>query len=238
MGRKYARLCVGRGATCFRVHSLSLRSKPTKNPIRAGQIAEFFSSSEENSFRSPDVDGKKTENENSEAAAGNKILIVVDSSLEAKGAVEWTLIHAVQTQDTIILLHVTKPSNPAGSADSSGKVNLRDFQRLHSLKNMCQTKRPGVKVEVALMEGKEKGSIIVEEAKRQKVSLLVLGQKRKQSIWLQLMKIWSRNRRRKEVVEYCIQNASCMTIAVRRKSRKLGGYLITTKRHKNFWLLA
>ncbi|XP_023526546.1 uncharacterized protein LOC111790014 [Cucurbita pepo subsp. pepo] len=39
-------------------------------------------------------------------------------------------------------------------------------------------------------------------------------------------------------VEYCIQNASCMAIAVRRKSKKLGGYLITTKRQKDFWLLA
>ena len=96
-----------------------------------------------------------------------------------------------------------------------------------------------MKVEIALVEGKERGPIIVEEAKRQRVSLLVLGQKRKQSICWQLIKRWStRSMKRKHVVDYCIQNASCMTIAVRRKNRKMGGYLITTKRHKNFWLLA
>lgn len=90
-----------------------------------------------------------------------------------------------------------------------------------------------------MLEGKEKGPIIVEEAKRQRASLLVLGQKRKRSMWWQLIKRWTRSRSSGEViVEYCIQNAACMSIAVRRKSKKLGGYLITTKLHKNFWLLA
>lgn len=41
---------------------------------------------------------------------GRKIMIVVDSSLEAKGAVQWALTHTVQNQDTIVLLHVMKPS--------------------------------------------------------------------------------------------------------------------------------
>ena len=94
-----------------------------------------------------------------------------------------------------------------------------------------------IQVEVAKLEGKEKGPIIVEAAKQQKVSLLVLGQRKKSIIW-RLMRRWAGKRGRRGVVDYCIQNASCMTIAVRRKSNELGGYLITTKRHKNFWLLA
>lgn len=93
-------------------------------------------------------------------------------------------------------------------------------------------------MEIALVEGREKGPIIVEEARQQKVSLLVIGQGRQSSMLWSLMKRWTGKRNRGGVAEYCIQNASCMTIAVRRKSRKLGGYLITTKRHKNFWLLA
>jgi nucleotide-binding universal stress UspA family protein len=101
-----------------------------------------------------------------------------------------------------------------------------------------------VEVEVLLLEGKESGAIIVEEAKTQRVSLLVLGQERKRSIWWKLIKrCWTNRWKRRtsgggEVVDYCIQKAGCMTIAVRRKSRRLGGYLITTKLHKNFWLLA
>lgn len=88
-----------------------------------------------------------------------------------------------------------------------------------------------------MQEGKEKGAVVVEEAKQHKASLLVLGQ-RKRSIMWRLLRIWTRKKSRSRVVEYCIQKANCMTIAVRRKSSKYGGYLITTKRHKNFWLLA
>lgn len=86
-------------------------------------------------------------------------------------------------------------------------------------------------------EGKEKGPRIVEEARKQGVAMLVLGQKKRSTTWRLLM-MWAGNRVAGGVVEYCIQNATCMAIAVRRKSKKLGGYLITTKRHKDFWLLA
>lgn len=100
-------------------------------------------------------------------------------------------------------------------------------------------------MEVAVAQGKEKGPVIVEEAKKQEVSLLVLGQKKRFMAW-RLIMMWAGGRLTVGggggggggVVEYCIQNASCMAIAVRRKSKKLGGYLITTKRQKDFWLLA
>lgn len=41
---------------------------------------------------------------------GRKIMIVIDSSFEAKGALQWALTHTVQNQDTIVLLHVMKSS--------------------------------------------------------------------------------------------------------------------------------
>lgn len=94
-----------------------------------------------------------------------------------------------------------------------------------------------MQVEIAVEEGKEKGPAIVEAAKQRKVSLLVLGQ-RKRSIMWRLRRIWLGKKSKNRVVEHCIQNAKCLTIAVRRKSSKFGGYLITTKRHKDFWLLA
>lgn len=79
----------------------------------------------------------------------------------------------------------------------------------------------------------------MEEAKKQRVGLLVIGQKKRSTTW-RLVMMWAghNNKVGCGVVEYCIQNASCMAIAVRRKSKKAGGYLITTKRHKDFWLLA
>ena len=89
-----------------------------------------------------------------------------------------------------------------------------------------------------MAEGKEKGPAIVEEAKKQGVALLVLGQKKRSTTWRLLM-MWAGNKvAAGGVVEYCIQNATCMALAVRKKSKKLGGYLITTKRQKDFWLLA
>lgn len=92
-----------------------------------------------------------------------------------------------------------------------------------------------------MVEGEKKGPLIVEEARRQRVSLLVLGRRRRQPVMWRLVRRWwwgGKGQRYMGTVEYCIQNASCMAVAVRRKSKKLGGYSITTKRHKNFWLLA
>lgn len=94
-----------------------------------------------------------------------------------------------------------------------------------------------VKVEIEVRQAKEKGPMIVEAAKQQRVSLLVLGH-RKQSMMWRIRKMWAGKRSKSRAVDYCIQNANCMTIAVRRKNKRHGGYLITTKRHKNFWLLA
>lgn len=89
--------------------------------------------------------------------------------------------------------------------------------------------------------GKDKGPAIVEAAKKQEAALLVVGQKKRSVTW-RLMLMWAGHRGAAGggggVAEYCVQNATCMAIAVRRKSKKLGGYLITTKRQKDFWLLA
>ncbi|XP_009631662.1 uncharacterized protein LOC107783093 [Nicotiana tabacum] len=165
----------------------------------------------------------------------NRVMVVVDPSLDANCALQWALSHTVQSQDTIILLYVSKISNEGEKANS--EFNQKAYELLCSMKNMCQTRKPGVQVEIAIQEGKEKGAVIVEEAKQRNVSLLVLGQ-RKRSIMWRLLRIWTRKRSRSRVVKYCIQKANCMTVAVRRKSSKSGGYLITTKRHKKFWLLA
>ena len=100
-----------------------------------------------------------------------------------------------------------------------------------------------VEVEVKMAQGKEKGPTIIEEARKEEASLLVLGQKKRSTTWrLLLMWAGASNKMMQTtgvgVVEYCIQNATCMALAVRRKSKRAAGYLITTKRHKDFWLLA
>ncbi|XWS51259.1 hypothetical protein CRYUN_Cryun12cG0161300 [Craigia yunnanensis] len=228
MGRSHSRspkLSFSRSVARVRVHSPSLRRKSASNCIENDHEVEFLGND--------DADKLINNEAGTEFGGGNKVMVVVDSSLEAKGALEWALSHTIQSQDSIVLLHVAKPRKK----ESRRKRNPRVYELLQSMKNMCQMKRPGVQVEVAKVEGKERGPIIVEAAKQQKVSLLVLGQRKKSMIW-RLMRKWTAKRGGGGVVDYCIQNASCMTIAVRRKANELGGYLITTKRHKNFWLLA
>ncbi|KAI3807400.1 hypothetical protein L1987_23327 [Smallanthus sonchifolius] len=167
--------------------------------------------------------------------SGNKVMVVVDSSTESKGALQWALDHTVQNQDTIILLHVATASKLG--CKSSVEVNQRVYEHLCSMKKNIQIKRPEVKVEIEVRQGKEKGPTIVEAAKQKQISLLVLGQRKQSLIW-RIRTMWAGKRSKSRIVDYCIQNANCMTIAVRRKNKGHGGYLITTKRHKNFWLLA
>ncbi|XP_047325724.1 uncharacterized protein LOC124929413 [Impatiens glandulifera] len=179
-----------------------------------------------------------------EDGGNNKVVLVVDPSLDANGALQWVFSHTVQAGDTLLLLHVVKSS-------ATESKRQRAYQLLCSMKQKCQIRKPEVDVEIMIVEGDDKGKSIVEEVKYQKASLLVLGQ-RMQTMASRFRKIWSvvkrrtTRSRRGRVVEYCIQNANCLAIAVRKKktsnSRKHGGegggYLITTKRHKNFWLLA
>ncbi|KAI8024543.1 hypothetical protein LOK49_LG03G00580 [Camellia lanceoleosa] len=231
MGRQGVRLpsfCLNRIRPHVRVRSPPVQSKNDANSAKTEKNTEGSGGiGEENSgdVKKPGV------------SIGRKIMIVVDSSLEAKGAVQWALTHTVQSQDVVILLYVSKPSKQGEETSKEIVPSPRVSEFLQSMKNMCQVKRPEVQIEVAVAEGKEKGPTIVEEAKKQGVALLVLGQKKHSMTWRLLM-MWAGNRVGGGVVEHCIQNASCMAIGVRRKSKKLGGYLITTKRHKDFWLLA
>ncbi|KAL9682727.1 hypothetical protein QQ045_014533 [Rhodiola kirilowii] len=172
---------------------------------------------------------------------GRKIMIVVDSSLEAKGALQWAFTHTVQNTDLVTLLHVvtsSKPSYIQGRELSEEEIPQKVDQLLKSMKKLCQSTKPEVEVEVQVVAGKDKGEAIVEEAKRKGTGMLILGQK-KRSTTTRLLMMWTGGRGGGLTVpEYCIQNAPCVAIAVRRKSKKHGGYLITTKRHKDFWLLA
>ncbi|XP_004508657.1 uncharacterized protein [Cicer arietinum] len=211
-------LCIGHAATP-RVRACSASSFRSKFANRT----EFSSNIGQDSARE-----KGGEN-------SNKVMVVVDSSFEAKGALEWALSHTIQSQDTVVLVHVARPLTEGSETDA--KFNVKAYQLLLDMKNMCETKKPGVVVNIVLLEGEEKGGAIVQEAKQERVSLLVVGQRKRSILWC-LMRKWTRKRTKNGVAEYCIQNSPCMTIAVRRKNKKIGGYLITTKRHKNFWLLA
>ncbi|OIS95893.1 PREDICTED: uncharacterized protein LOC109235327 [Nicotiana attenuata] len=245
MGRTGARMpsfCLNR----IRPH-VQIRSPPiqAKNNENLAKKVECDDHEEKKDTSSAMAEEKNTGDiAKSTPIIGRKIMIVIDSNLESKNALQWALTHTVQSHDLLVLLYFTKSSSKQDE-DSKKEINPRIFEFLASMKNTCKLKRPEVQVEAAVAQGKEKGPVIVEEAKKQEVSLLVLAQKKKSMTW-RLIMMWAGGRLTVGggssggggVVEYCIQNASCMAIAVRRKSKKLGGYLITTKRQKDFWLLA
>ncbi|KAI3503720.1 hypothetical protein L1887_32169 [Cichorium endivia] len=170
---------------------------------------------------------------------GRKVMIVVDSSIEAKNALLWALTHTVQSHDIVVLLFFKKITTSKQGNESTKAKATKVPGFLYAMKNMCQMKCSDVQVEISLVEGKEKGITIVEEAKKQEVTMLVLGQKKQPITW-RLLLTWAGKPMSGGggVVDYCVQNATCMAVAVRRKSKRVGGYLITTKRQKDFWLLA
>ncbi|GAA0166214.1 hypothetical protein LIER_40145 [Lithospermum erythrorhizon] len=79
-----------------RVPSPSHHYRKTNSLIRPHENTEFSSKEGEIGF---------SYNRNN----GNRVMVVVDSSVEAKGALQWALSHTVQAEDTIVLLHVIKP---------------------------------------------------------------------------------------------------------------------------------
>ncbi|KAG7589470.1 UspA [Arabidopsis suecica] len=181
---------------------------------------------------------------------GRRIMVVVDSCSEAKNALLWTLSHCAQPQDSILILHFLKAktsqsgdlaNKKEGEDESCDKpTTSRADKKVSALKTMCELKRPEVKTEVVVVKGDEKGPTIVKEAREREASLLVLGQKKQHATWRLLM-VWASQSRpvtKHDFVEYCINNSPCMAIAVRKRGKKLGGYTLTTKRHKDFWLLA
>lgn len=192
------------------------------------------------------------------AGPKKKVMVVIDGSREARLAMLWALSHIVHQADTLSLVHFIPSRHkysgfqctPAGllsshrdsqdgrdcnlKSSSDEKVDSRPSELGLKWKMLCTSRRPEVEVEVMTVEGVAKSVTIVGQARKLEVSVLVLGQ-RKPSL---LQRIFHQQSRNDEVVEYCIQNAECLTLAVRRKSKHLGGYLINSRWQRNFWLLA
>ncbi|CAN6342972.1 unnamed protein product [Urochloa humidicola] len=194
-----------------------------------------------------DDEAKKKKSGNNEAAAvsGRKVMVAAEGgSEEARTALQRALSHAVRPCDTLVLLDVVR----GGGGGGGGGKNRRDAtgcQHMEAMRSICQAKRPEVRVELCVAEGKDRGPAIVEAARKQGVSLLVVGQKKRSVTW-RLLSMWMAGVKGAaagaggggSAADYCVQHAACMTLAVRRKSRRGGGYLITTRRQRDFWLLA
>ncbi|KAG2620982.1 uncharacterized protein LOC120666263 isoform X2 [Panicum virgatum] len=203
-------------------------------------------SGEGKSLKGEEEDEEAKKKGGSEAVAvvvGRKVMVAADGgSEEARTALHWALSHAVRPCDTLVLLDVVRGG---GGGSSKNRRDPRGCQHLEAMRSICQAKRPEVRVELSLAEGKDRGPAIVEAARKHGVSLLVVGQKKRSVKWW-LLSMWmasvkgaaSGSGGGTSAADYCVQHAACMALAVRRKSRRGGGYLITTRRQRDFWLLA
>ncbi|KAL9229132.1 hypothetical protein vseg_004633 [Gypsophila vaccaria] len=155
--------------------------------------------------------------------AKKRVMVVVDESTRSKHAMMWALTHVTNKGDWLTLLHVISDNDA-----SNCSANLAT-----SLGSLCKACKPEVEVEALVIQG-PKLATVLSQVKKLEVSVLVLGQKKPSPIMTCLFGMSNSE----DFVEQCINNGECLTIGVRKQSKGMGGYLISTRWQKNFWLLA
>ncbi|XAR62702.1 hypothetical protein NMG60_11017557 [Bertholletia excelsa] len=186
-----------------------------------------------------------------------RVMVVADPTRESAAALQYTLSHVVLEDDTLILLHVGNSNvwrNPLSffkwpllssillNASSSNGNDGGEPDLLEAMKQVCEMAKPKLRVHVerVAMEGKEKAVVILQHSVLHSVDLLVIGQRRSLSnviLGYRRNINGSLNLRGLDTVEFLIDNSHCECVAVQKKGQK-DGYLLNTKTHRNFWLLA
>ncbi|KAL4311968.1 hypothetical protein GQ457_01G012380 [Hibiscus cannabinus] len=154
-----------------------------------------------------------------------RVMVVVDKSSHSKHVLMWALTHVANKGDLLTLLHVIPPTQ------NSCKSSSFSTYLANSLGSLCKAYNPEVEPEAVVIQG-PKLETVLNQVKKLEISVLVLSQKRP-SPFLNCVSSST-----EEFVEQCINNAECLTIGVRKQSKGVGGYLISTRWQKNFWLLA
>ncbi|KAF8405723.1 hypothetical protein HHK36_007800 [Tetracentron sinense] len=159
-----------------------------------------------------------------------RVMVVVDQSSSAKHAMMWALTHVTNKGDLLTLLHIIPSPTHKGPHE---KISHSSSSYLaNSLGTLCKACRPEVEVEALVIQG-PKLATVMSQVKKLEVSVLVLGQKKPSPLtsWLCGSSI-------EDFVEQCINDAECLTLGIRKQSRGMGGYLISSRWQKNFWQLA
>ncbi|KAH0658730.1 hypothetical protein AABB24_010914 [Solanum stoloniferum] len=169
-----------------------------------------------------------------------RVMVVVDQSSHTKHAMMWALTHVTNKGDILTLLHIVPHSSSSSSSHcannkgfSSDSSSSSAAHLASSLGSLCKACKPEVEVEALVIQG-PKMATVMSQVKKLEVSVLVLGQKKPSSLFSCLCGRSSEE----EFVEQCINTLDCLTIGVRKQSQGMGGYLISTRWQKNFWLLA
>ncbi|XP_042980345.1 uncharacterized protein LOC122310504 [Carya illinoinensis] len=168
--------------------------------------------------------------ENGGMVMRKRVMVVVDQTSHSKNAMMWALNYVANKGDLFTLLHIIPLSSNGSERASESSCSP---YLANSLGSLCKACRPEVEVEALVIQG-PKLATVMSQVKKLEVSVLVLGQKKPSSI----ISCFCGTSSTEEFVEQCINNGECLTVGVRKQSRGMGGYLISTRWQKNFWLLA
>ncbi|CAM8918164.1 unnamed protein product [Rhodiola kirilowii] len=124
------------------------------------------------------------------------------------------------------------------SIGGGGGDGNMDF--LEEMKKACKIAQPTIRVQVVMveLEGNNKGATILSQANSMSIDLLIIGQR--QSLSAAILGSRRNNggsNKAQSTADFLIENCKCTCVGVQRKGQK-AGYLLNTKTHRNFWLLA
>ncbi|KAF7837406.1 Universal stress protein [Senna tora] len=194
-------------------------------------------------------------------AAARKVMVVAEGTRESTTALQYALSHAILEQDELILLQIGNPSpwrnafstflkrpmigeegGGGGAGGGGGGAGEGEVDFIEEMKRSCKVAQPNIEVRIvraAVVEGKDKAMLILSQAMSLGIDVIIIGQRRSLSTMLGYKRGGGgnvRGTRMIDTVEFLIENSPCTCVAVQRKGQ--AGYLLNTKTHKNFWLLA
>ncbi|CAH8337576.1 unnamed protein product [Eruca vesicaria subsp. sativa] len=170
-----------------------------------------------------------------------KIMVIADPTRESAAALQYTLSHAVLEQDELILVHV---ENNGGSWKNAFSSFLRLPSSISSSSSSSTSgSSPGAAnanantaiaaSSLASEIGQGEGNFLEQmkricEIAQPKVRVHTESRRPGGSL---------RGPKGIDTAEYLIENSKCTCVGVQKKGQN-GGYVLNTKTHKNFWLLA
>ncbi|KAL6641042.1 hypothetical protein ACP70R_019223 [Stipagrostis hirtigluma subsp. patula] len=122
----------------------------------------------------------------------------------------------------------------AAGADAGG--DFMEAMRAACSARYSRARVRGVRVEPATDGREAKAQTILAESQRRGFELLVIGLRRVSS-FLGLRSASGSSRGHDTTPEFLIEHSKCLCVSVQKKGQN-AGYLLNTKTHKNFWLLA
>ncbi|KAK2643776.1 hypothetical protein Ddye_018971 [Dipteronia dyeriana] len=132
-------------------------------------------------------------------------------------------------------------SSAAASEGAQQQQQGDQVDFLEEMKRVCEVAQPKVRVrtsKVQIMESTNKAAAILSQTEVLGVDLLVIGQRRSISnVLLGRPGMPLIGTKTIDTAEYLIENSKCTCVGVLRKGQN-AGYLLNTKTHRNFWLLA